>query len=203
MDRHAHTTPRPDTFATGCESPTPCSWPETRARRPTAARGRGPAPPGSGPLADRPRSALLRAEALLCLGELAAAEQEAEAAVRAAVPGALLGRWPAAVLAEVLTELGRHEEAEGQLRRATPGPFTRTADLPRYLRARGRHRLAVRRPAAALDDFLRSGELTYRQGAGSFARMPWELVRGERWKRRWTKIARAGDWPHDRIGCQG
>ncbi|MDL5205491.1 hypothetical protein [Streptomyces sp. ALI-76-A] len=179
MDRHAHTPPRPDTFATRLRvahallmagdpraAADRCARSRTRAAR-AGARGRQAA------------FGALRAEALLCLGELAAAEQEAGAAVRAAVPGASLGRWPAAVLAEVLTELGRHEEADRQLCRAAPEASTRTADLPRYLRARGRHRLAVRRPGAALADFLRSGELTYRQGNGPFARMPWRTDAAE------------------------
>lgn len=179
MVRHAHTPPRPDAFATRLRDARAlllagdpqaaadrCARSRTRAAR-AGARGRQAA------------FGALRAEALMCLGDLAAAEQEAEAAVRAAVPGASLGRWPAAVLAEVLTELGRYEEADRQLRRAAPGPLTRTADLPRYLRARGRHRLAVRRPGAALADFLRSGELTYGQRRGLFTRMPWRTDAAE------------------------
>ncbi|MEV5103719.1 hypothetical protein ACFQ7G_09410 [Streptomyces massasporeus] len=179
MDRHAQTLPRPDMFGARLRvahallmagdpraAADRCARSRTRAAR-AGARGR------------QASFGALRAEALLCLGELAEAEQEAEAAVRAAVPGASLGRWPAAVLAEVLTELGRHEEAERQLRRAAPGPFLRTADLPRYLRARGRHRLAVRRPGAALADFLRSGELTCRHEKGPFARMPWRTDAAE------------------------
>lgn len=176
MDRHTRTPPRPVAFAPGLRdahalllagdprgAADRCARSRTRAAR-AGARGRQAA------------FGALRAEALLCLGELGEAEQEAEAAVRAAAPGTFPGRWPTAVLAEVLTEMGRHDEADRHLHRAAPKPSTRSADLPRYLRARGRHHLAVHRPRAALGDFLLAGELA---PTGLFARLPWRIDAAE------------------------
>lgn len=121
----------------------------------------------------------LRAEALLCLGGLAAAEREAATAVRAMRLRHPLRLWPVAVLAQALTELGRTDEADEQLRRAAPGPLPLTEDVLPYLRARGRRLLAVRCPEEALADFLRVGELAERQESGLFAQLPWRTDAAE------------------------
>ncbi|WP_326585314.1 hypothetical protein OG889_44345 [Streptomyces sp. NBC_00481] len=121
----------------------------------------------------------LRAESLLCLGDAGWAEREAAAAVRAAPPGGALVLWPAAVLAQTLTETGRYEEADRQLRDAARGPLPSTAYALPYLRARGRHRLAVRRPAEALADFRRTGGGVNRPDAGLFLHLPWRTDAAE------------------------
>lgn len=121
----------------------------------------------------------LRAEALLCLGDLAAAEREAAAAVHATDGDTPLRLWPAAVLAEALTELGCHDEAGRRLRRAAPGPLPLTEDALPYLRARSRRFLALRCPQEALADALRVGELTALQDGGLFVELPWRTDAAE------------------------
>ncbi|MFE1248715.1 hypothetical protein [Streptomyces sp. NPDC058735] len=175
-DRDAHSPPRPDPCAPGLRDAHAlllAGDPRAAADRCARSRARAARAGVSGRQA---AFGALRAEALLCLGELAEAEQQAEAAARATTPATFPGRWPTAALAEVLTETGRHDEAGRHLHRAAPEPSTRTADLPRYLRARGRHRLAVNRPRAALADFLRAGELAR---TGLFARLPWRIDAAE------------------------
>jgi tetratricopeptide (TPR) repeat protein len=121
----------------------------------------------------------LRAESLLCLGDVAEAGREAATAVRAAPPGSALALWPVAVLAQTLTETGRHQDADRHLSDAARGPLPSTAYALPYLRARGRHRLAVRRPADALADFRRTGELMNRRDAGPFSHLPWRTDAAE------------------------
>ncbi|MEV6173482.1 hypothetical protein AB0L99_35395 [Streptomyces sp. NPDC051954] len=137
-----------------------CAWLRTRAARTGAHRWQA-------------AFGALRAEALLCLGDLAAAEREAATAVQVADGDTPLRLWPVAALAEALTELGHHDEADRRLRRAAPGPLPLTEDVLPYLRARSRHFLAVRCPEEALAGALRAGELTARQKGGLFAELPW------------------------------
>jgi hypothetical protein len=115
----------------------------------------------------------LRAEALVCQGDLAAAEREAVTAVQATDRDTPLRLWPVAALVEALTELGHHDEADRRLRRAVPGPLPLTEDVLPYLRARSRHFLAVRCPREALADALHAGELAALQKGGLFTELPW------------------------------
>ena len=113
----------------------------------------------------------LRAEALLQLGELAAAEHEATRALDAAGPRAgTLGLWPTAVRAEALIGLGRHEEAATHLDAPAPEPLWPAAP---WFRARGRLHLAAHRYQDALDTFRTTGRLALRHGTGRLPHLPW------------------------------
>ncbi|MEV5880287.1 hypothetical protein AB0L75_40080 [Streptomyces sp. NPDC052101] len=150
--------------------------PRRAADRCTRALGR-PVPTGTPGL--KAAFGALRAEALLCLGDLAAAQRQAETAARTAPPGSALTLWPTAVLAQALTEQGRYEEAARQLRHAAPGPLPDTAYALPYLRARGRYLLATGPAEEALTDFLRAGQLATRRDAAVFSHLPWRTDAAE------------------------
>jgi tetratricopeptide (TPR) repeat protein len=113
----------------------------------------------------------LRSEALLQLGDLAAAEHEAAEAQHAAGPRpTALRLWPTAVRAEALIAQGRYEEAALHL--GPPIAEPRWPAAP-WLRARGRLHLAAHRHQAALDTFQATGSLALRHGAGRLPHLPW------------------------------
>jgi tetratricopeptide (TPR) repeat protein len=113
----------------------------------------------------------LRAEALLQLGELTAAENEAARALDAAGPRpGTLRLWPTAVRAEALITLGRYEEAAAHLDSPAPAPLWSAAP---WFRARGRLHLAVHRYQDALDTFRFTGRLALRHGTGRLPHLPW------------------------------
>ncbi|MER8062476.1 MULTISPECIES: hypothetical protein [unclassified Streptomyces] len=115
----------------------------------------------------------LRAEALLQLGDLAAAGHEA-AAARDTLGNhcAALYPWPTAVHAEALIALGRYGEAAAHLDLAAAHPGR--SCLP-VLRARGRLHLATHRRQDALDTFLAAARLARRRGSGRLPYVPWRL----------------------------
>jgi hypothetical protein len=115
----------------------------------------------------------LHAEALLQLGELPAAAHQAARAASCAAAGPRSGDlrlWPAAVRAEALIALGRHEEAAPHL--AGPAPRPRWSAAP-WLRARGRLHLAAHRYQDALDTFCTTGRLALLHGTGQLPHLPW------------------------------
>ncbi|MBA9050632.1 MULTISPECIES: hypothetical protein [Streptomyces] len=115
----------------------------------------------------------LRAEALLQLGDLAAAGHEATAA-RDAMGNrcASLHLWPTAVHAEVLITLGRFGEAAARLDRAEADSGRSCLPL---LRARGRLQLATHRRQEALGTFLAAARLARRRGCGRLPYVPWRI----------------------------
>lgn len=113
----------------------------------------------------------LRAEALLQLGELTAAEDEAAQALDAVgPPPSTLSLWPTAVRAEALIALGRYEEAATHLDSPAPEPLWPAAP---WLRARGSLHLAAHRYQDALDTFRTTGRLALRHGTGRLPHLPW------------------------------
>ncbi|MEU1852746.1 hypothetical protein ABZ499_26585 [Streptomyces sp. NPDC019990] len=119
----------------------------------------------------------LRSEALLHLGDPAAAEREAARAQHtAAGRNTSLWLWPAAVLAEALVAQGRHEEATAHLGRYVPTPTLQS--LP-WLRAHGRLHLAVHRHHEALTVFRAVGRLTRRSGPVRLPHLPWRADTAE------------------------
>ncbi|MDG9723603.1 hypothetical protein [Streptomyces sp. DH41] len=113
----------------------------------------------------------LRSEALLHLGDLGAAEQEATVARDTAGHHlATLGPWCTALLAESLIEQGRHEEAAAHL--GGPAAGNDLCGLP-ALRARGRLLLALHRPHDALAAFTRAARTARRHGTGLLPHLSW------------------------------
>lgn len=120
----------------------------------------------------------LRAEALLQLGDLAAAAHEAAAAQNATGPRDNQMRlWPTAVLAEALIAQGRYEEASAHLEQPTALEPT-WQNLP-WLRARGRLHLAAHRHHDALSVFRTVGRLARRHGPGRLPHPPWRTDTAE------------------------
>ncbi|GHI10349.1 hypothetical protein AQI88_40510 [Streptomyces cellostaticus] len=113
----------------------------------------------------------LRAEALLQLGDLTTAGEEAAAAQDAiGTRPTSLRLWPTAVRAEVLIAQGRYEEASAHLDQ--PAPDNGWAGVP-VLRARGRLHLAAHRHQDALDTFVATARLARRHGTGRLPHLPW------------------------------
>ncbi|MFF3850755.1 hypothetical protein [Streptomyces sp. NPDC002328] len=114
----------------------------------------------------------LRSEALLQLGDLAAAGHEAAAAQDATTTRPTpLNLWPTAVHAEILITQGRYEEAATQLDRPPPPAHTWSA-LP-WLRAHGRLHLATHRHRQALRTFTTTARLARRHSTGRLPHLPW------------------------------
>ncbi|MGW2425892.1 hypothetical protein ACWC0C_42865 [Streptomyces sp. NPDC001709] len=114
---------------------------------------------------------ILRAEALLQLGDLATAGHEAAEAQNA------IGRrhtslhlWSTAVQAEVLMTQGRYDEAAAHLGRPETDPGW--SGVP-WLRARGRLQLALHRHQDALDTFLATARLARRHAPSRLPHLPW------------------------------
>ncbi|WP_225731161.1 MULTISPECIES: LuxR family transcriptional regulator [unclassified Nocardia] len=106
----------------------------------------------------------LRAETLVSKGNPGAAVRYAALALNQ-VPAEHLGVWigtPVAALVRALTMLGRHGEADAQLRRPVPRAMFETRFALPYLRARGRHSLATGRIGESLRAFRRCGQLMRR-----------------------------------------
>ncbi|MFF3487378.1 hypothetical protein ACFYXC_29470 [Streptomyces sp. NPDC002701] len=113
----------------------------------------------------------LRAEALLQLGEVSAAADEAARAVDTAGPRpGTLRLWPTAVRVEAVIVLGRYEEAAGHLEGPAPAPRWPAAP---WFRARGRLHLAAHRYQDALDTFRTTGRLALLHGNGRLPHLPW------------------------------
>lgn len=119
--------------------------------------------------------AALRAETLLCKGNLAGAVESAVQALNL-VPAEHLGVWagrPIAVLVQALTAQGRHAEAAAQLCRPVPRAMFESRFALPYLRAYGRHCLATGQPHVALRYFRRCGELMRRWDMDFAWLAPW------------------------------
>lgn len=119
--------------------------------------------------------AALRASIALRQGRPVAARALAEAAL-AAVPAAGWGvrvGGPVASLVQAATDTGADEVAAGHLRAPCPEGMFQTRFGLHYLHARGRHHLAGGRPHAALDDFLRCGDLARGWGLDQPSVVPW------------------------------
>ncbi|MEU7909002.1 LuxR family transcriptional regulator [Actinoplanes sp. NPDC049118] len=123
-----------------------------------------------------------RAEILLRRGELTQAVQQARTALgRLPVQnwGAGLA-FPVGTLIEAYTGVGRPDDALGLL--ALPArELLQTLPGVRYLRARGRWRLATGRSHAALGDFMACGEFQERWGIDSSGLAAWRLDAAEAW----------------------
>ncbi|MEU7904869.1 LuxR C-terminal-related transcriptional regulator [Actinoplanes sp. NPDC049118] len=118
-----------------------------------------------------------RARDELRRGDLCAAEESAEAALRALTPagwGVLVG-MPLGTVLESLTQQGRHDEAAERLRGTVPRALGRSPYGLIYLRARGLHYLAVGRERAALGEFLAAGEIQETWGVSYPGLSPWML----------------------------
>ncbi|MEO5874111.1 MAG: AAA family ATPase, partial [Streptosporangiaceae bacterium] len=108
----------------------------------------------------------LRAMVHFRQGNLAAAEQRAEAALNLISPkgwGVMVG-LPLACLILTRTAMGRFQQAADLLDIDVPEAMFRTPMGLHYLYARGRHHLAVGRFHAALHDFRACGQLTDQWG---------------------------------------
>lgn len=110
-------------------------------------------------------------------GKLHAAEKHARCALEL-VPaqswGAALG-LPLSAAVMSLTSLGRLDEASALLAVPVPEVAFRTPSGLLYLQARGRHHLAAGRVQAALNDFLRCGELMKTWGLDAPNLVPWRI----------------------------
>jgi DNA-binding NarL/FixJ family response regulator len=118
----------------------------------------------------------MHADAKCRAGALADAESESREALEMADQHALAWAEPVAIatLIESLAEQGRGDEADHVV--ATRELTEWQADTGRaalYLHARARVRLAQRRPAEALEDFRRSGEVMKRYGVDNPAVQGW------------------------------
>jgi DNA-binding CsgD family transcriptional regulator len=116
-----------------------------------------------------------RAWLALRRGDLTAAEADARALL--GDPGlptlGLLGLLARGVLVGALVERGDLDEAERQLEPGDADPGRRSQTAAILCHARGRLRLAQRRPGEALGDFLAAGEIATRTLAPSPCFLPW------------------------------
>ncbi|MFB6507270.1 MULTISPECIES: LuxR C-terminal-related transcriptional regulator [unclassified Streptomyces] len=122
----------------------------------------------------------LHGEALLRLGDLAGAEREATAAIRAVTGrGGHFRSAPVAVLVTALTDMGRYDEAARHLEPLIPERTLATVHALPLLRARGQYFLATRRTEAALGEFLDLGRLARRWGLDRPRQHPWRTDAAE------------------------
>ncbi|WP_447008120.1 helix-turn-helix transcriptional regulator [Saccharothrix isguenensis] len=115
------------------------------------------------------------ADVALRRGDLVSAERLARAAL-GALPAPSWGVGigsPLATLVRASTRLGKHQEADLQLRQGVPQAVQQTRHWPRYLLARGQHYLATDRLRAALADFLAVGELAAEWRLDLPVLLPW------------------------------
>ncbi|HET8684707.1 MAG TPA: AAA family ATPase [Micromonosporaceae bacterium] len=119
--------------------------------------------------------AAVRAEVALRQGDLPAAERYAHSALTQLPSqswGVAVG-LPLACLLLARTEMGKYDEAAGQLSQPVPTVMVETRFGLHYLRARGHYYLATDRPRAALGDFLACGELMRTWRLDLPALVPW------------------------------
>ncbi|MFF2195166.1 AAA family ATPase [Streptomyces sp. NPDC058157] len=117
----------------------------------------------------------VRAEIAVRQGALADAERHARTALAVLPPedwGVAIG-IPLAARLVACTVTGRTEDAQRVLAQRVPQEMFRTRFGGQYLYARGRHYLAVGRLRAALEDFLRCGELMRERGVDRPALIAW------------------------------
>jgi DNA-binding CsgD family transcriptional regulator len=118
----------------------------------------------------------MHADAACRAGALAAAEAESREALEMADEHTLAWAEPVAIatLIESLGEQGRGDEADAVLAARELSTWQQdTARAALYLHARGRLRLAQRRPEEALEDFRRSGAVMERYGVDNPAVQAW------------------------------
>ncbi|CAM5330585.1 hypothetical protein GCM10010329_38120 [Streptomyces spiroverticillatus] len=132
------------------------------------------------------RGALLhavRAELALHSGDVPTAYDHAQTALDRLPPsswGVVVGLpLSVAVLSAVRT--GRTEDSAALLAKPVPQAMFDTRYGLLYLHARGHHQLATGRPYAALEDFLRCGELMRAWGIDVPGTVPWRTAAGEAW----------------------
>ncbi|MBL8928079.1 MAG: AAA family ATPase [Pseudonocardia sp.] len=121
------------------------------------------------------RSLAIRALGARMRGDVRSAEADARTALETegmTVPD-LSRVLNSAHAIEALTEQGRLEEAEGLLAPLVEAVGTATFADACLCWSRGRLRLAQHRPAEALADFVRTGDVTTRFGHGSPTFTPW------------------------------
>ncbi|WP_051826247.1 helix-turn-helix transcriptional regulator [Kitasatospora aureofaciens] len=117
----------------------------------------------------------IRAETAVRQGALADAERHARTALAVLPPedwGVAIG-IPLAARLVACTFTGRPEDAQGVLTQRVPQEMFRTRFGGQYLYARGQHYLAAGRLRAALEDFLRCGELMRARGVDRPALIAW------------------------------
>ncbi len=119
--------------------------------------------------------ATLHAEALLRLGDLSGAEQQALLALDHLPQrsGNAFAGSPTAFLIRARTIMGRHAEAAAQLEQPVPETLFRSVHGLDYLYARGLHWLATGHLRAALADFLEVGRLTQEWGMDRPSFLAW------------------------------
>ena len=118
----------------------------------------------------------MHADAACRAGRLADAESESREALEMADQHTLAWAEPVAIatLIESLGEQGRGDEAEEVLAARELTEWQQdTGRAALYLHARGRLRLAQRRPEEAVEDFKRSGEVMKRYGVDNPAVQGW------------------------------
>ncbi|CAA9483404.1 MAG: hypothetical protein AVDCRST_MAG85-811, partial [uncultured Solirubrobacteraceae bacterium] len=118
----------------------------------------------------------MHADAACRAGRLADPESESREALDMADQHTLAWAEPVAIatLIESLGEQGRGDDAEAVLAARELSEWQQdTARAALYLHARGRLRLAQRRPAEALEDFRHSGEVMKRYGVDNPAVQGW------------------------------
>ncbi|WP_307825187.1 AAA family ATPase [Streptomyces sp. M2CJ-2] len=119
----------------------------------------------------------VRAEAALRLGDLTAAEQQARAALED-IPEqawAVAVGGPLGTLVGCATEAGRFADADRWLAHPVPAGTFHTPLGVHYLAARGRHHHAAGRPASAIADLRRCGELLRSWNIDVAGLAPWRL----------------------------
>ncbi|MEU6734069.1 AAA family ATPase [Streptomyces physcomitrii] len=122
----------------------------------------------------------LQAEAQLRLGDLAGAEQQAEAAMEAVADrGGLFQFGPLATLVLAQTARGSYDAVARQLQTSVPEELFTSVYSLNFLRARGHYYLATHRHKAALGEFLDAGRLARRWGLDRPQQLPWRTDAAE------------------------
>jgi DNA-binding CsgD family transcriptional regulator len=131
--------------------------------------------------ASQARLAGIRSEISLRQGDLARAERHAREALRL-VPvdcwGVSIGTLLASLLT-ALTAMGRPEEAADYLRLPVPDTMLQSRHGLHYLQARGRYRMSIGRPDAALEDFRTCGSLMSEWDLDVPGLIPWRCDAAE------------------------
>ncbi|MEV5432945.1 BREX system ATP-binding domain-containing protein [Streptomyces sp. NPDC052701] len=119
--------------------------------------------------------ATLHAEALLRLGDLRGAEEQALQALQFLPQrsGNAFAGSPAAHLIRARTSMGRHAAAAAQLEQPVPSTLFHSVHGLPYLRARGLHWLATGQLRSALADFLEAGRLAQEWGLDHPSVLAW------------------------------
>ncbi|MBU2663846.1 LuxR C-terminal-related transcriptional regulator [Actinoplanes bogorensis] len=142
------------------------------------------AEPGSVP--EQAYLTAVRGEMALRRGELAAAWDDATAALELVPPAGwgVAAGLPLACAIVAATRMGRIDDAARLLAEPVPDAMLQSRWGVHYLHARGEHYLATGRDYAALADFLSCGKLTAEWGMDVPGLVPWRTSAADAWLRK-------------------